>query len=216
MKSEYKKSFWGKEYIQHTDSNGKKIGTLEHKKSFWGNEYIEHNDSSGKKTGTSEHKKDSLSGESYTQHYDANGNPTSYTERKKNIWGNIVETTKSGEKKNSGYYVAILLVVLFVIWLILKVVIPLLYLTLPIILLGISIFRYSRKENNNLEIATIVISIFQIIDYLFGGYAKYLVEDNSFVTPYIYYSVAVSLVIVVTSLFLVFSDKLDSYLTSKK
>jgi hypothetical protein len=85
-RSERKKTVWGKNYTQHYDSNDDKRGRSERKETLLGRSYTQKYNLQGEKSGTSE-KKNTLLGKTYTQHYDSEGNQTDRSERKQTWFG---------------------------------------------------------------------------------------------------------------------------------
>jgi hypothetical protein len=85
-RSERKETFWGKKYTQHYDSSGTKRGRSERKETWLGGNYTQKYNSQGEKSGTSE-KKTTLLGKTYTQHYDSEGTETERSERKQAWYG---------------------------------------------------------------------------------------------------------------------------------
>jgi len=85
-RSERKETFWGKKYTQHYDSSGTERGRSERKETWLGRNYTQKYNSQGEKSGTSEQKTTWL-GRTYTQHYDAEGTETDRSERKQTWLG---------------------------------------------------------------------------------------------------------------------------------
>jgi SH3 domain-containing protein len=85
-RSERKETFFGKSYTQHYTAKGEKRGKSEKKKTWLGREYTQKYNAKGEKTGRSENKETWL-GSAYRQHYDAKGNKTDWTERKETWLG---------------------------------------------------------------------------------------------------------------------------------
>lgn len=122
-KSKKRTGFFGGEYEEHYDANGKKIGTTKMRTGFFGNKYEEHFDAGGKQVGTTK-RRSGFFGEvgehydmkgnrigtskerqgffgNYEDHYDANGNQTGMTEKNRGFFNN---TDLHSKDKNKGCF----------------------------------------------------------------------------------------------------------------
>jgi hypothetical protein len=85
-RSERKETWLGKKYTQHYDAKGEKRGQSEKKETWLGKKYTQKYDAKGEKSGRSENKETWL-GKKYTQHYDSKGNKTDWSENKETWLG---------------------------------------------------------------------------------------------------------------------------------
>jgi hypothetical protein len=81
------KDFWGSEYTEHLDNDGRAVGRSERKKDFFGNTYTETRDADGEVVETSRRKKDFF-GNEYTEHRDAEDEKAGESRSRKDFFGN--------------------------------------------------------------------------------------------------------------------------------
>lgn len=212
QESKFKKPLFGKPYIQHYE-NGKKSGTTHFQKNiFTGKSKHIHKDSKGNKIGSSLPDKDMITGKGFIQNYDNHGNATSHSFWKKDWRGRNVFVTKEGKKRTTQELLSILIIIGLVIYFVLKVIIPFLFISVPLITFIIAIINRGNKKTFNWPV---IISIIYIADYLLGGYSKYLFEDKSYISNGLYLSAQLSIIIIAASLIWRYNDLVINYLTNK-
>lgn len=212
QESKIKKPILGKPYIQHYE-NGKKSGTTHFRKNIiTGKSKQIHKDSKGNKIGSSVADKDMITGKGFTQHYDDAGNPTSHSYWKKDLLGRSIFVTKEGKKRTTQELLSILIVIGLVIYFVLKVIIPFLFISIPTISFIIALIN---RENKKIFNWPIIISILYILDYILGGFSNYLFEDKSYICNGLYLSAQLAIVIIALSLLYRYNDMITSYLTEK-
>jgi antitoxin component YwqK of YwqJK toxin-antitoxin module len=215
--SERKRSWLGRDYIQHYDDSGNKIGKSFDKKNFLTNNVKTiHTDQNNNKVGSSENIKDALTGKTHTQHYDQDGNPTSYTEQKKNIFGKYKSYTKSGKKRTTQEYLAYTVLIGLAIYFIVKVILPLAFvLTTPVITI-IALVNLIKSKDLKYFKYSLVFSTLFILDYLLKGFSSYLIADGSFISKNLYLYLGFAFVCFSLSAVLFFNDKLNQILLKLK
>ena len=155
QESKIKKPIFGKPYIQHYE-NGKKSGTTHFRKNIiTGKSKQIHKDSKGNKIGSSVPDKDMITGKGFTQHYDDAGNPTSHSYLKKDLLGRSILVTKEGKKRTTQELLSILIVIGLVIYFVLKVIIPFLFISIPTITFIIALINRENKKIFNFCIIAI-------------------------------------------------------------
>jgi hypothetical protein len=85
-RSERKETFFGEKYTQHYDAADNKRGKSESNETWLGRQYTQKYDSKGEKSGTRQ-KKTTWLGQTYMQHYDSSGNETDRSEYKQTLFG---------------------------------------------------------------------------------------------------------------------------------
>lgn len=181
--SERKRPWFGKPYTQHYDDAGNKNGRSYDKKNPITNKVkTNHYNEDGSKIGSSENITDAITGKTHTQHYDETGKATAYTEREKGFFGKYKWVTKSGKKRTTQEIIGYLILIGIVIYIIVKVVLPLTFVLLTPILTVVAIVNSLRSKELGYFKYSLITSILFILDYLFNGYSSYLIEDQSFVS----------------------------------
>lgn len=178
-------------------------GSSEYKKKFLSDDvYIEHHDKQGKVTGKTEFKKDSITGESWEQHYDKHGKATAYTEIKKNFWGNLTRITTSGEKNSSAGWIGIFIIIAVIIYVVVQfvkfILLPSLFALVPIILL-ITAAALPTKRTLLAALAATA-ALYQWLDLENGWYGQVLINQQSFVAPWLWLILVAAIIILPTAI----------------
>lgn len=117
--------------------------------------------------------------------------------------------TKSGKKRTTQEYLAIIILVGLAIYFVVKVILPLAFvLTTPVITIIALVNLIKLKDETYFKYSLICSALF-IFDYLFNGYSSYLMADNSFIAENLYFYVGGAFVCFGLSLVLLFYNKLD-------
>jgi hypothetical protein len=211
--SENKNPWFSKPYVQHYDDAGNEIGKSFHKTNpITSKTKTVHTDQNNNKIGSSENVKDTFTGKSHTQHFDQDGTPTSYTETKKNFFGKYRSYTKSGKKRTTQEYLAIIILIGLAIYFIVKVILPIAFvLTTPVITIIALVNIIKSKDETYFKYSLICSTLF-ILDYLFNGYSSYLMADESFVSENLYINLGVAFVCFGLSIVSLFYNQLNQIL----
>jgi|GEM_PF-3627492 len=102
--SHTREDWFGQPYVEHTDSEGKKVGESRKREDWFGRPYVEHTDSEGKKVAES-HQREDWFGQQYVEHTDSEGKKTGES-RQREVWFGepfVEHTDPEGKKTGESH-----------------------------------------------------------------------------------------------------------------
>lgn len=93
-----KKDFWGEDYAEHRDDDGRVVAKTREKRDFWGQPYAETRNRDGDVTERTRDRKD-FWGDDFGEHRDSDGRVVGRTREKADFWGESYQERRDAEGK---------------------------------------------------------------------------------------------------------------------